>query len=166
MQSTSERGEQGLYCVAFLVIRPSVFLVPLWVSFPPSLRRPLIICRNGRLGSLGGGGKWPTADQEFIAHRKCTFFLLPWQFFLNSELQILHLQVSCLGCNLTFSLYLKCFWARNGGTNDFWQSDHRRKDFDAKPSVYEFKMAEFLFNKSASWEMCLMKVYVVMDIST
>lgn len=40
-----------------------------------------------------------------------------------------------------------------------------KRFFDPKLPVYEFKMAESLFNNSASWEMCLMAVYVVMDIS-
>lgn len=38
--------------------------------------------------------------------------------------------ILCLVYNLTFSLYLKCFPARNGGANDFRQSDYRKKDFD------------------------------------
>ena len=86
--------------------------------------------------------------------------LLPWQFFLNWELHIL----SCLGCNLTFSLYLKS----GPGMVEQMTSGSlitEKRFFDPKLSVYEFKMAESLFNNSASWEMCLMAVYVVMDIS-
>lgn len=91
----------------FLVCVPAVFIV-LECAPPPSLPGLFIICRNGRHGSSGGwwemSQSWPRicSTQIESVHSFCCLDNFSW--IESFKYCVCMCVVSCLGCNLSFSL--------------------------------------------------------------